>query len=103
MPWLCYYSVPTAYYESWNDRWVYRYLWERFYHYPTEEEMKKAEAVFHSDAGTWDFKEPGPRWFRNQFETRPSRRKNKRELQKYMLDPEYEPMCFTKGPLEYWT
>lgn len=95
--------VPTLYYEMWNGRYVYRYIWERFDHYPTKEEMAKVRAEYLSDGGTTNFKEPGPSWFRNVFETRPSRRKNKREIQKYMLDPEYEPMCFTKGPLDYWT
>lgn len=100
---LCWYLTPTLYYECWNDRSMYWYLWARFDHYPTKEEMAKVEAEYHSDGGTTSFKEPGPSWFRNMFETRPTRRKNKREIQKYMLDPEYEPMCFTKGPLDYWT
>ena len=100
---LCRYLTSTLYYECWNERFMYWYLWARFDHYPTKEEMAKAEAKYHSDGGTTSFKEPGPSWFRNMFETRSSRRKNKREIQKYMLDSEYEPMCFTKGPLDYWT
>lgn len=88
---------------KWTGERVYRYRWKWFDHYPTKEEMAKAEAEYMSDGGTSSFKEPGPSWFRNMNDTRPSRRKNKREIQKYMLDPEYEPMCFAKGPLDYWT
>lgn len=49
------------------------------------------------------FKEPGPSWFRNLYTERPLRRQTKRELQKYMADPDYEPMIYSKGKLEYWT
>lgn len=99
---LCRNTTPTLY-CGWDGHCAYHYLWGWFDHYPTKEEMAKAEAEYHSDGGTTSFKEPDPSWFRNMFETRPTRRKNKREIQKYMLDPEYEPMCFTKGPLDYWT
>jgi hypothetical protein len=66
-------------------------------------EFKKDWAKYRSDAGTHNFKEPGPHWFRNLFTDRPGRRFDKRELQKFMADPDYEPMILSKYPLEYWT
>ena len=67
-----------------------------------DKELVKALAHYHSDAYK-PFKDPGPSWFRNIFTERPQRRINKRELQKFMLDPDYEPICFDKKPLGYWT
>ena len=49
------------------------------------------------------FKEPGPSWFRRLFSQRPYRQEAKRELQKFMVDMEYEPMILDKPKLEYWT
>jgi hypothetical protein len=66
-------------------------------------EYKKGKARFHSDMGTTSFKEPGPHWFRNLFSDRPLRRHDKNELKKFMLDPEYEPMCNAYWKLDYWT
>lgn len=66
-------------------------------------EYKKGAAKFHSDAGTTSCKEPGPSWFRNLFTERPLRRHSKREIRKFMLDPDYEPIIDKKGKLEYWT
>jgi hypothetical protein len=74
-----------------------------FYRPPTKSELSKAKAVYYSDSGTNDFKEPGPSWFRNLYHERPLRRKNKLELKKFMLNPEYEPMVCAKGKLPYWT
>lgn len=72
--------------------------------YPKDsKEYKKGYAKYHGDHGTHNFKEPGPSWFRNLFSTRPERRKAKRELHKYMMNDEYEPMIDSKGKLPYWT
>ena len=66
-------------------------------------EYKKGKARFHSDMGTTSFKEPGPHWFRNLYSDRPLRRHNKNELRKYILDPDYEPICLEYWKLDYWT
>ena len=66
-------------------------------------EYKKNLSHYYSDSCCVSFKEPGPHWFRNLFTDRPARRAAKRELQKFMLDEEYEPMILPKYPLEYWT
>jgi len=80
-------------------------IWARVYvPYPkNSKEYKKGKARFHSDAGTTRCKEPGPSWYRNLTTERPLRRKSKRELQKFMLDPNYEPIVEEKGKLDYWT
>ena len=66
------------------------------------EALAKDLAEYHSDA-YHNFKEPGPAWYRKLVTERPQRRINKRELQKFMLDPDYEPMCIDMMYLEYWT
>ena len=70
---------------------------------PGSQEYKERVAKYYSDAGTTDFKEPGPSWFRNLFTERPLRRYNKEELRRYLQNPDYEPMVEEKGKLEYWT
>ena len=69
----------------------------------TESELVKLKAVFYSDSYDCSFKEPGPRWFRNLYIERPTRSYNTRELKKFMLDSEYEPLCINKPKLIYWT
>jgi hypothetical protein len=66
-------------------------------------EGKKKLAKYHSDTGTIRHKEPGPSWFRNLYTERPLRRRNKKELNKFLKDSEYDPMCDVRGKLEYWT
>lgn len=70
---------------------------------PKSEEYERRKAIFHSDNGTNSFKEPGPAWFRNMFSERPHRRMAKRELKKFMNDPDYEVILEPKGWLRYWT
>ncbi len=64
---------------------------------PDSDEYKRRSAKYHSDAGTHEFKEPGPRWFRNLFNTRPLRRHADREIRKFINNDEYEPMIDTQG------
>jgi hypothetical protein len=66
-------------------------------------EYKKAMAIYHSDSGTFSFKEPGPSWFRKLFTERPQRRESERQLRKYLLDEEFEVILNPKDKLEYWT
>jgi hypothetical protein len=49
------------------------------------------------------FKEPGPHWYRRMTTEVPQRREAKRELKKWMKNPEYEVQLIPKKPLEYWT
>lgn len=70
---------------------------------PKSPECIKAIAKFHSDAGTHRCKEPGPSWFRRLYTQRPHRRAAKRELQRWLANPDYEPMILPMEPLEYWT
>lgn len=80
----------------WTEHYEFKYK-------KNSKEGKKRIARYRSDAGTHNFKEPGPSWFRNLYTERPNRRKAKRELQKFLRDTEYEPMIEAKPPLEYWT
>lgn len=82
----------TWYYQSWYS-----------YHSEDSDEGRKRLSHYHSDAGTFKHKEPGPSWFRNFYSQRPLRRHGKRELKKFLLDPEYEPIIEAKPPLPYWT
>lgn len=79
------------------------YTWRRVLFEKDSKEYAKGLAKFHSDAGTWSFKEPGPSWFRNLYTERPLRRYNRRELHKFMKNSDYESMIEEKGKLEYWT
>lgn len=87
------------------DEWVHQYG----YHYilipldPTSDEYRKKSAKYHSDANSHNFKEPGPRWWRNMRTNRPLRRDSDREIRKYMLNEEYEVVIDTKGKRPYWT
>lgn len=92
--------------------WAYDVYWElarfegKLYYLPADKnskEYKKRLAKVHSDAGTLRYLEPGPSWFRNLETERPQRRDGKRELQKFMNDPDYEPMFLPKDPLDYWS
>lgn len=64
---------------------------------------RELSARYHSDANSHNFKEPGPRWWRNMKTNRPLRRDSDREIRKYMLNEEYEVMIDTKGNRPYWT
>ena len=84
-----------------ND-WSFRSSIYNIYDY-SEEEINRLRSIYHSDSFDCSFKEPGPSWYRNLVDERPARRKNKQELRKFLLDPEYEPMCIEKCKLKYWT
>ena len=87
--------------ESPSDPGYFYYAW--VWLDPKSREVIVALAKFHGDHGTHSCKEPGPSWFRNLTTERPARRHAKRELQKFMQDPDYEPMILPMDPLEYWT
>ena len=79
------------------------YQWEYIPTDTNSQEYAKRVALHKSDAGTTDFKEPGPSWFRNLFTERSQRREAKRQLHKYKQDPDFEVVLNEKDPLEYWT
>lgn len=79
----------------------YTYVWVK--RDLESEKYKKELAKYHSDSYR-SFREPGPARFRNLFEERPLRRQNKRELQRFMQDSEYEPLIDAKQRKRiYWT
>ncbi len=95
--------------NHWESFHYYTGKWESFCprvfipYDKNSKEYRKGAAKFHSDAGTTTCKEPGPSWFRNLYTERPIRRQSKKEIRKFMLDPDYEPIIDKKGKLEYWT
>lgn len=101
--------------RSWNSKadacseWVCRDLSETYHNYelkPLQKntvEYKRKAARYHSDAGTTNFKEPGPSWFRNLFCERSQRRDAKQQLKKYMFNEDYEVCLMAKNHLPYWT
>lgn len=66
------------------------------------EQGRKMLARFHSDKKDYWMNWRGPSWFHNTFSQRPHRRKAKRELQKYLFDPEHEVMIEDMPYREYW-
>ena len=66
-------------------------------------EFKRGKARFHADSGTTSFKEPGPGWFRNMFNTRPSRVAIRAEINKWLRNEDYEVVAESKPHLSYWT
>lgn len=69
---------------------------------PKSKEGKEALAKYHSDKYR-SFKEPGPAWYRHMWVEKPQRREVKRQLNKFMLDEEFEVILESKPPLPYWT
>ena len=96
---------------SYNDkRWecselvrVARWHWVRVDYPVGSEKYKKSSARYHSDAGTYNYREPGPSWFRNITAERPHRRSAKKQLHKFIKDYEYEVLIMNKPKLEYWS
>ena len=66
-------------------------------------EYKRGSARYHSDGGTYYCNEPGPKWFRNLTAERPHKRDAKNQLRRFVLDPSFEVVIFSKPKLEYWT
>lgn len=79
---------------------TYHWYWESIE--PGTKEYNQIVAKYHSDSHR-SFKEPGPAWFRNLTTERPQRREAKRQLHKFMHNPDYEVILNGKDPLDYWT
>ena len=69
---------------------------------PATKEGRANYWKMHKDA-KFNFKEPGPHWFRNMDSDRPLRRHSKNELRKFMFNKEYEPVISRYWKLDYWT
>lgn len=77
--------------------------WQWFPFVMNSPEYKKGSAKFHSDSGTHNCKEPGPKWFRNLYAERPHRRSAKLQLTQFCRDEEFEVIILDKPKLPYWT
>lgn len=76
--------------------------WGYIYLNKDSTEGKRRLAKHHSDAGYCWQNYRGPHWFHNMFEERPRRQKARREIHKFMKDPDYEVMLEKKKPVIYW-
>ena len=75
---------------------------EYAYYLKSEKDQRKAIAKFYAD-GSRELVGNGPRWCRNMFMERPFRRRMKREIQKFISNPEYEPLCDgSNKKIVYW-
>lgn len=69
---------------------------------PKSKEGKKALARFHSDAKHFLYQWRGPSWFHNTTAQRPYRRDCKKQIKKFMNDPDYEIQIIRKPYRQYW-
>jgi len=94
----CFYSFVSDYVRV-EGTWI----WTRVYFAKDSKEYARGVAKYHSDAGTTNFKEPGPSWFRNKFNTKPSRAGARNEINKWLRNEDYEVIAETHPHLPYWT
>lgn len=69
---------------------------------PQSSEAKKRLAQFHSDTKKHVRLSRGPGWFHNMYAQRPYRIFVKKELSKFLIDPDYEIQLRDKPYREYW-
>jgi hypothetical protein len=91
------------YHTTKYDTRLHPYIWSgRGIVYEKKVVNKTTYWKMHKD-NTYRCKEPGPSWFRNLFTERPQRREAKRQLNKFLLDPDFEVLLDSKATLEYYT
>lgn len=78
----------------------YIWYWEKMD--PKSKEYKKAVNKYHSDGGHYHYGGNGPGWWITLISQRPHRRNARMQLQKWLLDPDYEVIINSKDPLPYW-
>ena len=69
---------------------------------PKSDEGKRRIARYHSDASRLCHWWPGPAWYRHAIIDVPWRLEGRRQLRRYMRDPEFVVILNSKDPLEYW-
>lgn len=87
-------------YFRWSDD--HYYHWSKDFIRP----MTKEERIDHDKRIYRDRKRYGvPHWYVNLYFEKPLRQHNKREIQKYFRNEDYEPMCLvkTRDALRDWT
>lgn len=78
--------------------------WRRWQIDPKSKQGVKTLAKFHSDSDrhqTYGYHCPA--WLQRMMMEKPNRRKAKVELNKYLLNEDYEVIIEPKPPLPYWT
>jgi hypothetical protein len=102
--WKHWVEIPKEeYLDTRYDTRLYSYKWSsRGIVYEKKVVNKAIYWQSHKDS-TYRCKEPGPKWFRNLFTERPQRREVKRQLNKFLLDPDFEVLLDSKASLDYFT
>lgn len=59
-------------------------------------------ALFHSDKKQYWMNYRGPSWFHREFAQKPYKVRARRELNKFMRDPEHEVIIENKPRRDYW-
>ena len=70
------------------------------YRAPTDTEYCNAFHKNHSDHGHYRYSNPA-KWYR-KFKIKKYRQGDKREIRKFMIDKNHEPMCRTIVASDYW-
>ena len=86
--------------------WIWEHEWvrqgSRVRIDPNSVEGRKRLAKMHSDAKRGVMRWRGPGWFVHEYHQVPYRQRARRELHKFMMDPEYEVQLESKPHLTYW-
>ena len=92
--------------ESYRDV-LKEWIWDKEYscglvinYDPKSKEGKKRIALFHAD-NNW-YSGWGPSWWRRQFYQRPYRQMAKREIQRSLMNDEYDAIIPDRPKLGYW-
>lgn len=90
-------TIEPEYYSCYRENWEYAAVFSR-----TSKQGKKLLAKYHSDAGTTECKEPGPRAWKNLVTHRPYRRKYSALCRKALYNDDLE-IVLEKLVYPYWT
>ena len=85
---------------AWEYEWIARCSRVRID--PKSQEGRKRIAKLHSDAKKRVMRWRGPGWFVHEYHQVPYRQQARRELDKFMRDPDYEVQIQSKPHLTYW-
>jgi len=77
------------------------YFYETVYRSATKKEIQDEYKIIHTDNQKSKYDNP-PSWFVRLYFEKPLRKHNKRELHRFIRNPDYEPMCEKKSRDALW-
>ena len=92
----------ALWYSGYNYYGEGEWEWVREYVGAHSKEGKRRIAEFHSDAKKRIMIWHGPSWFHRLYSQKPYRTRARRELHKFMRNPDHEVIIENKPPREYW-